>query len=145
VRLMLARAVSHDRASESAVADRILDSALDLAADEGFRLPFIQLGDRARKLLAHRRDTSRHGALITELLTMMVSPSGQGADLTEPLSPRELDVLRHLSAGLDANQIASDLYVSRNTVRTHIKSIYRKLSVSSKRDAILRAVELDIV
>ena len=46
---------------------------------------------------------------------------------------------------MDTNQIASDLYVSRNTVRTHIKSIYRKLSVGSKRDAVLRAVELDVL
>ena len=76
---------------------------------------------------------------------MMAAHSGLGADLTESLSPRELDVLRHLSAGMDTNQIAADLYVSRNTVRTHIKSIYRKLSVSSKRDAVLRAVELDIL
>jgi len=145
VRSMLARAVGHDRASETAMADLMLDSALDLASEEGFRLPFIQFGDRARTLLVHRNGSSRHGPLITELLTMMASHSGQGADLTESLSPRELDVLRHLSAGMDPNQIASSLYVSRNTVRTHIKSIYRKLSVSSKRDAILRAVELDVL
>ena len=61
------------------------------------------------------------------------------------MSPRELEVLRHLVAGMDTDEIAGDLFVSRNTVRTHTKSIYRKLSVQNKRDAMLKAAALGIV
>ena len=64
VRSLLARAVSHGRADEGAMADQTLDAALDLAAEEGFRLPFLQFGDQARKLLAPpQRGPSRHGPL----------------------------------------------------------------------------------
>ena len=54
-------------------------------------------------------------------------------------------MLRHLVADMDTNEIASDMCLSRNTVRTHTKSIYRKLSVGSRRDAVRRAVALDLL
>ena len=64
--------------------------------------------------------------------------------LREPLSPRELDVLRLLGTDLDGPEIARQLVVSLNTVRTHTKSIYAKLGVSSRRAAVRRAAELEL-
>jgi ATP/maltotriose-dependent transcriptional regulator MalT len=65
--------------------------------------------------------------------------------LTEPLSERELDVLRLLGTDLDGPDIARELTVSLNTVRTHTKHIYAKLAVTSRRAAIRRAAELGLL
>ena len=61
--------------------------------------------------------------------------------LVEPLSERELDVLRLLATDLDGPDIARQLIVSVNTMRTHTKSIYAKLGVNSRREAVRRAEE----
>ena len=70
-------------------------------------------------------------------------PRRQG--LIEPLSERELDVLRLLGTDLDGPDIARELVVSLNTVRTHTKNIYAKLGVNNRRAAVRRAAELDLL
>ena len=64
--------------------------------------------------------------------------------LIEPLSERELDVLRLLGTDLGGPEIARELIVSLNTVRTHTKNIYAKLGVNNRRAAVRRARELDL-
>ena len=71
------------------------------------------------------------------------TPVDQG--LIEPLSERELDVLRLLGTDLDGPDIARELIVSLNTVRTHTKNIYAKLGVNNRRAAVRRAQELDLL
>jgi LuxR family maltose regulon positive regulatory protein len=63
----------------------------------------------------------------------------------EPLSERELDVLRLLAGDLDGPGIARELYVSLNTVRSHTKSIFTKLGVNSRREAVRRATEIGLL
>jgi len=63
----------------------------------------------------------------------------------EPLSERELDVLRLLASDLDGQGIADELVVGLSTVRTHTKSIYSKLDVNSRRAAVRRAEELGLI
>jgi LuxR family maltose regulon positive regulatory protein len=65
--------------------------------------------------------------------------------LIEPLSERELEVLRLLGSELGGPDIARELVVSPNTVRTHTKSIYAKLGVNSRRAAVRRAAELGLL
>jgi LuxR family maltose regulon positive regulatory protein len=65
--------------------------------------------------------------------------------LVEPLSGRELDVLRLLAGELSGPGIAAELVVSLNTVRSHTKSIYAKLAVNSRREAIRRTAELGLL
>ena len=65
--------------------------------------------------------------------------------LVEPLSGRELDVLRLLGTDLGGPEIARELVVSLNTVRTHTKNIYAKLGVNNRRAAVRRAEELDLL
>ena len=72
-------------------------------------------------------------------------PPGRSPGLVEPLSERELDVLRLLATDLDGPDIARRLFVSVNTMRTHTKSIYAKLGVNSRRAAVRRAEELDLL
>ena len=66
-------------------------------------------------------------------------------DLLEPLSPRELEVLRLLPTELMAEELANKLIISVNTVRSHLKSIYAKLGVHNRRQAVIRATELDLL
>ncbi|MGF2076164.1 response regulator transcription factor, partial [Enterococcus casseliflavus] len=64
--------------------------------------------------------------------------------LIEPLSERELEVLRLLGTGLNGPEIARELVVSLNTMRTYTKNIYSKLGVNTRRAAVRRAEELDL-
>ena len=66
-----------------------------------------------------------------------------GKSLVDPLSPRELEVLRLVMAGYSNQEIAELLVVSMNTVRTHLKHLYSKLNVDSRTRAIARARELN--
>ena len=65
--------------------------------------------------------------------------------LVDPLSERELEVLRFVAAGLSNPEIAEQLYVSVNTVKAHAKSIYRKLDVHNRTQAVNRARELELL
>jgi LuxR family maltose regulon positive regulatory protein len=74
------------------------------------------------------------------------APAGRrGQGLVDPLSDRELDVLRLLRGDLGGPAIARELIVSVNTLRTHTKSIYAKLGVNSRRAAVRRAEELGLL
>ena len=87
-------------------------------------------GDYVRRLLAAVGETE-HDSPVTQALI-------------EPLSERELEVLRLLGSELDGPAIARELMVSLNTVRTHTKHIYAKLAVTNRRAAVRRAAELDL-
>jgi LuxR family maltose regulon positive regulatory protein len=65
--------------------------------------------------------------------------------VTEELTAREAGVLKLLPSGLSAREIGSELGVSHETIKTHTKSIYRKLGASSRRDAVARARELELL
>jgi LuxR family maltose regulon positive regulatory protein len=84
-----------------------------------------------RRLLAAVSGTEHNGPTEQELI--------------EPLSERELDVLRLLGTELDGPAIARELMVSLNTMRTHTKNIYAKLAVTNRRAAVRRAAELDLL
>jgi LuxR family maltose regulon positive regulatory protein len=65
--------------------------------------------------------------------------------LPDPLTPRELAVLRFLATGMSTTEIADELCLSANTVKTHLAAIYRKLAAGRRRDAVLRARELELI
>jgi LuxR family transcriptional regulator, maltose regulon positive regulatory protein len=133
---------------------RSLERALHLAEREGFRLQFSG-GRGLRELLGAQLDgPTAHRPLVAELLqaggpAWPAEPAGVGLDddepLIEPLSERERIVLRYLTSALSNVEIADELYVSVNTVKTHIKSIYRKLNTTRRRDAVRRARELRLL
>ncbi len=75
----------------------------------------------------------------------LVLPGGLGAEPAERLSERELAVLSYLPTMLTTAEIAAEMYVSVNTVKTHLKSIYRKLDVARRRDAVHRARALHLL
>jgi LuxR family maltose regulon positive regulatory protein len=84
-----------------------------------------------RRLLAATTTTATHGTIRSELV--------------DPLSERELDVLRLLGGDLDGPDIARQLSVSLNTLRTHTKNTYAKLGVTSRRGAVRQARDLNLI
>jgi LuxR family maltose regulon positive regulatory protein len=84
-------------------------------------------------------------ALAAETVTRRVTREDASAGLTEPLSPRELEVLRFLGTSLTSTEIAGELFISPNTARFHIKNIYSKLGVHRRVDAVERARQLGLL
>jgi len=122
-----------------------LERALELASLEGCHQPFARVGLALQPLLErHLTLPTAWGPLASELLVSLAG-ADPAAALTEPLSDRERDVLRLLPTLLRTPEIAGELFVSVNTVKTHVKSIYRKLDVSSRRDAVARGRELRVI
>jgi LuxR family maltose regulon positive regulatory protein len=131
-----------------------LSSALDLAEPEGYVRTFTVEGEHMATLLAA---ADRHGPspYVTSLRSALApAPIAEPADsgamrrgqvLVDPLSGREQDVLRLLDSELNGPEIARELVVSLNTVRTHTKNLYMKLSVTSRRAAVARAKELNLL
>jgi LuxR family maltose regulon positive regulatory protein len=143
----LVAAVANRELADHAAAVGALRRALDLAAPEGYRRAFVEGGAPVRQLLAdHLHWDNTHHPLVGALLERLRSaePAGPAA-LVVPLSEREQVVLRYLSSRLSAGEIADELYVSLNTVKTHIKSIYRKLDTNRRWDAVKRARQLQLL
>jgi LuxR family transcriptional regulator, maltose regulon positive regulatory protein len=152
-------AVAHRRLADHAAAAGSLERALTLAAPEGCPRVFVEGGAPVRALLAdhlHRGTAQRALAetLLEGLLHRTTGPlarvGGGSAPATRPvlvesLSEREHVVLRYLPTMLSAGEIAAELYVSVNTVKTHIRSIYRKLDANRRWDAVRRARQLDLL
>jgi LuxR family maltose regulon positive regulatory protein len=126
-----------------------IESALAHAEPEGIRRPFLSAGRGVRELLAdHLRKGVSHRWFASELLRNLDGADGDRvlpAELLEPLSAREREVLRFLPTMMSNADIASELFVSVNTVKTHVKSIYRKLDVTRRQDAVRRARQLQLL
>jgi LuxR family maltose regulon positive regulatory protein len=130
-------------------AGRCLDRALTIAESEGIRRPFTEMGATAWELLAHYVPAdSGHRNLAERIASDLSVPAAKPvrpASLNEPLTSRELTVLRYLQSMMSTAEIAEVLYLSVNTVKTHLKSIYRKLGTGRRRDAVERAKELQLL
>ena len=143
------RALAYQRHGDIPAALSCLERAVTQAEPEGYVRVFADEGPPMASLLrvAARQQTGgnyvhRLLAAVTETETEQNGPVKQA--LIEPLSERELDVLRLLGTDLDGPAIARELMVSLNTVRTHTKHIYAKLAVTNRRAAVRRAAELDL-
>jgi len=100
-------------------------------------------------LQRHARHRTAHPALIAEILSLLAGgrpapPAGPPPPL-EPLSSSEIRVLRYLPTSLTAPEIASELFVSHNTVRTHMRHLYAKLGTHRRADTVARARALGLL
>jgi LuxR family maltose regulon positive regulatory protein len=175
IKTLALQAVALQDAGEQDRAQTALLRALALAEPEGYVRAFVEEGEPMERLLAAISGQHRPAAVSPAYLHKLLgafdaarlrqrrrSPVPSGDDLprhppqpepetraleplVEPLSDRELDVLRLLPTDLSSTEIAQELYISRNTVRTHIKHIYDKLGVHSREDAVQRAQELSLL
>ena len=147
--LWLLDALAHDAEGDAEAAAVSLERALDEAEPHGLRRPFVELGPSAAALLRRqlRRGTS-HRSLVEDLLRDLGRPQPESRPRTlllEQLSEREAAVLRFLPTMMSNGEIAAELFVSVNTVKTHLKSIYRKLDVPDRREAVRRAREMELL
>jgi LuxR family maltose regulon positive regulatory protein len=146
--ILVLQALAHQMQGDIPAALEPLSRALSLAEPEGYVRMFVDEGPPMARLLevGVKRGNVPHSArqLLTAFGSSPVSPPVTQV-LIEPLSKRELQVLRLLSTDLDGPDMARELVVSLNTVRTHIKNIYSKLGVTNRRAAIRRAAELDLL
>jgi len=137
---------------DSARGRRSLASALRLAEREQLRLPFVaergwlgpvlrrdpELADTHRRLLA---SVLGHDQLPAPVRAQEKAP----VLLVEPLTEREREVLAHVACMLNTAEVASEMYISVNTVKTHLKNIYRKLAAAHRSEAVRRARQLQLI
>lgn len=132
-------------------ATRTLEAVLRLAEPEGLRRVFTRAGAEARDLLANHLDAgTAHWALVTELVAAADrgQPGGESPPpfaSSDSLTDRELTVLRYLQSMLSNVEIARELSLSVNTVKTHVRNIYRKLDATRRREAVRRGRELRLL
>jgi LuxR family maltose regulon positive regulatory protein len=158
--LALDGALAHARATHG-LGDRkrsaaALENALRIADEEGYRRPFRAGGPEVGGLLAaHLGRATAHRSVALDLLEGLRdsgsgehragTPPARRHPMAEPLTDRELAVLRYLQSMLSNVEIGDMMCVSVNTVKTHVKNIYRKLDTGRRRDAVRRAHELGLL
>jgi LuxR family transcriptional regulator, maltose regulon positive regulatory protein len=143
-------ALALDALAERDAASRSLERALDLAEPAGLSRVIVAQGNSLRSLLRrHVRHGTAHPAIVAQVLEALEHRGGPrhraGVPLGAPLSDREQTVLRLLPTMMSNQEIAGELYVSVNTVKTHLKTIYRKLGAAGRRDAVRRGRELGLM
>jgi len=153
IEVLIVQALAFQEGGEVDQALIILERALTIGEPEGFTRIFLNEGKSMAKLLqqAVARGIKKTyakkllAALESELRDKRLRISTPASELAEPLSTRELEVLGYLSTHLSSTEIAQELIISVNTVRSHIKSIYNKLNVHSRKQAVQRAGELGLL
>ena len=142
-------AVARDGLGDRDAAERALERALDLAEPDEVLTPFL-LSPVQALLERHPPHRTAHASLIAEIRSLYAGvglvprPPSPGPP-AEPLSGSETRVLRYLPTNLTAPEIARELSVSPNTVRTHIKSLYAKLGTHRRAGAVERARALGLL
>jgi LuxR family maltose regulon positive regulatory protein len=146
--ILILQALAQQTQGDIPAALASLQRALTLAEPEGYVRTFVDEGPPLASLLRAAAKQGMARSYVGSLLAAFDTtedrkPVKQG--LIEPLSVRELHVLRLLGTDLGGPDIARELVVSLNTVRTHTKNIYAKLGVNNRRAAVRRAQELDLL
>lgn len=148
IEISLLQTLAHRGTTDIAAALVPLERALTLAEAEGYVRSFLEGGERMAALLRVALKRAVTPAYTRKLLVAF----GQNEpkmpthpDLIEPLSDRELDVLRLLRGDLGGPEIARELAISLNTMRTHTKNVFEKLGVNNRRSAVHRAEELNLL
>jgi len=149
IQALLLEAKARDALRDPGGATRALESALDLAETTGLLLPFL-LVPVAELLEGHSRLRATHASLVSEILILLSgrTPAARAVDaapLQELLSDSELRVLRYLPTNLQGPEIAAELFVSLNTIRTHQRHLYAKLGVHRRAEAVERARALGLL
>ena len=157
IEVLMLQAVALKAQGRQAEALAALERALALAEPEGYARVFIDQGEAMAALLSQVDILPAYvGRLLAALENETtaeqrtteepaLSPGLDQSSLVEPLSERELELLRLIAAGMTNRAIAESLMVSVNTVKTHARSIYGKLGVRNRTQAAARARELGLI
>ena len=155
IEVQILRALAWQAAGDDGQAMDALAEALSFAEPGGWVLTFLDEGPAMADLLRRAASQGKFPTYVASLLAAFAAPGPDAGEtepqtrpaqpLVEPLSEREMEVLRLLSAGLSNPEIAEQLYIAVSTVRSHCKSIYGKLDVHKRWDAVHRAQELGLL
>jgi LuxR family maltose regulon positive regulatory protein len=165
IEMLVLLALAHQIQNDIPAALVSLERALTLAEPEGYVRMFVDEGESVKLLIEEFRSMiSKKSVRMDEALFVKLIPytdrllqffSAEQSSLTnrqskvenlvEPLSQRELDILRLFKTELSGPEIAQELVIALSTVRTHTKSIYSKLNVNSRRGAVQRAKEMGLI
>ncbi len=160
IEILVVQALAHQAQGDISTALLSLQQALTLAEPEGYVRMFVDEGLPMAELLG-RMNASREGGTlrVNDYIDRLLAAFGKPQDfhptsrsftqsvhpLAEPLSQRELEVLRLFKTELSGPEIAAELVIGLSTLRTHTKSIYSKLNTNSRRAAVNRAEELGLI
>jgi LuxR family maltose regulon positive regulatory protein len=147
--ILVIEATVRDALGDAGAAGRALEQALELAESDGLVLAFL-LHPAPELLERHQRLGTAHASLVSDILSALAgkpqtSAPGTTEPLLDPLSESELRVLRYLPTNLSAREIANELYVTANTVKTHMHHIYVKLGVHGRAEAVEQARGLGLL
>jgi len=148
IEILVVQALARRARGDASGALVALERAITLAEPEGYVRVFADEGEAMTGLLKAAISRRDHPGYVRRLMAATAGPpTAKRIDqpLVEPLSERELEVLRLLASELDGPEIARELTVSLPTVRTHTQNIYTKLGVNSRRAAVRRADELGLL
>jgi LuxR family maltose regulon positive regulatory protein len=161
LKAMVLRVIAHYQLNEKDQARQLLADTLRLAEPGGFIRLFVEKGEPMRLLIFDLRSwiENQSGvrihplrgyvdkllAAFTPLEAVLVSPiKNPQSELIEPLSQRELEVLKHICQGLSNQEICERMFLALDTVKGHNRRIFEKLQVHRRTEAIARARELNL-
>ena len=148
IEILVLQSIAYDAQGNIPQALEQLNRALTLAEPEGYICIFVEEGPPMARLL---REAASHGSTpnyVRQILGTFGKVEGKTPVtqvMIDPLSDRELEVLRLLETEMNGPEIARELMVSLNTLRTHTKNIYSKLGVNKRQAAVRRAKELELL
>jgi LuxR family maltose regulon positive regulatory protein len=145
INALLLDALARDTLGDAKAAEDDMERALDLAEPDALILPFL-IVPALDLLERHPRHRTAHAALLANILDVLAGSllrarSPDLEDLTEDLTESEIRVLRYLPSNLSAPEIASEIFLSTSTVKTHMRHIYEKLGAHRRTEAVDRARE----
>ncbi len=148
IEILVLRAIAFQGKRDVAQALSFLERAMALAEPEGYVRVFLDEGEPMARLLhqaqAHHLETAHLPQLLSALPRTSDTAAPTPQPLLEPLSARELEVLKLIAAGHSNEEIAAKLIISVKTAKRHISNIYGKLGVKSRTQAVALARELKL-
>jgi LuxR family maltose regulon positive regulatory protein len=156
IRYLVLIALAHQALGDRQASLAALSKALRLAEPQGYVRIFVDEGLPMAELLSFARSQDIASDYVTKLLAAFpedvrntvafdIESTPAAQPLVEPLSEREIEVLRLMAAGLKYKEVAEQLVISVNTVRHHTRNVYSKLNVNNRVQAIARAEELSLL
>jgi LuxR family maltose regulon positive regulatory protein len=146
MKVALLRALTYAKQGDITSAMPCFTYALSLAELGGFVRCFLDYADGSLARLLHQAAGNGITSVYARTLLIHLDPQQTGDDpVIHPLSPRELEVLRHLANGRANRQIADAMFVSLNTIKAHTRRLYEKLDVSNRTQAVIRARECHLL
>jgi LuxR family transcriptional regulator, maltose regulon positive regulatory protein len=141
-------AEAHENIDKEKVALEAMRRALELGSRVGAKETFLRQNVELLNLII-KIATDKPTVYLEEMATLITSRLKERSEnivgLTAALTKRELEILRHLATGVPISAIASTLHVSQNTMKTHLKNVYRKIGASGRDEAVAKAKSLYIL